>query len=113
MLQRHPEKLTRSPRKTDTAANYSRDKNLPLPNITTSQVKERLARDENKKQLYRQLCSTKVLRQQKEMLYVPLRFDNGLTKDALVDSRALVSATAKNESGRMKQQAFCHNLQKR
>ena len=31
------------------------------------------------------------------MLYVPLDFENNLTVDALVDSRALVSAIAQND----------------
>ena len=39
------------------------------------------------------------------MLYVPLDFENGLTIDALVDSRTYVSAIAQTELDRIKQQA--------
>ena len=39
------------------------------------------------------------------MLCVPLDFENGLTIDALVDSRAYVSANAQSELDRIKQQA--------
>ena len=39
------------------------------------------------------------------MLYVPLDFKNGLTIDALVDSGAYVSAIARNELDRIKQQS--------
>ena len=39
------------------------------------------------------------------MLYVPLDFKNGLTKDALVDSGAHVSAIAQKEPDRIKQQS--------
>ena len=34
----------------------------------------------------------------KEMLYVPLNFDNGLTIDAFVDSGAYVSAIAQKDA---------------
>ena len=40
------------------------------------------------------LSSTLVLKRTKEMLFVPLDFENGLTIDALVDSGAYVSAIA-------------------
>ena len=39
------------------------------------------------------------------MLYVPLESKNCLTQDALVDSRAKVSAIAQTELNRIKQQA--------
>ena len=38
-------------------------------------------------------------------MYVPLNFENGSTIDALVDSRAYVSAMAQKELNRIKQQA--------
>ena len=41
----------------------------------------------------------------KDMLYVPLNFENGWTIDALVDSGAYVSAIAQTELDRIKQQA--------
>ena len=51
------------------------------------------------------LSSTIVLKRKKEILYVPLDFKNGLTIDALVDSGAYVSAIARTELERIKQQA--------
>ena len=45
------------------------------------------------------------LKPKKEMLYVPLDFENGLTIDALVDSGAYVSAIAQRELDRIQQQA--------
>ena len=51
------------------------------------------------------LSSTIVLKRKKEMLYVPLDFENGLTIDALVDSGAYVSAVAQKELDRIQQQA--------
>ena len=51
------------------------------------------------------LSSTIVLKRKKEMLNVPLDFENGLTIDALVDSGAYVSAIAPNELDRIKQQS--------
>ena len=52
-----------------------------------------------------QLSSTIVLKRKKEMLYVPLDFENGLAIVALVDSGAYVSAIAQTELHRIKQQA--------
>ena len=49
--------------------------------------------------------STVVLKRKKEMLYVPLDFENGLTIDALVDSGAYVSAIAQKELDRIQQHA--------
>ena len=51
------------------------------------------------------LCSTIVLKRKKEVLYVPLDFENGLTIDALVDSVAYVSAIAPKKLDRIKQQS--------
>ena len=62
-------------------------------------------RDETTNELYMPLSSTIVLKRKKEMLYVPMDFNNTLTIDALVDSKAHVSAIAQNESDRIKQQA--------
>ena len=55
-------------------------------------------------ELYMPLSSTIVLKRKKEMLYVPLDFENGLTIDALVDSGACVSAIIQKELDRTKQQ---------
>ena len=81
------------------------DDNISPPEITTSQNQEQLVRDENTNELYMPLSSTIVLKRKKEMLYVPLDFENGLTIDALVDSGTYVSAIAQTELDRIKQQA--------
>ena len=81
------------------------DENISPPEITTSQIKERLVRDDITKELYMPLSSTIVLKRKKEMLYVPLDFKNGLTIDAPVDSGAYVSAIAQKGLDRIKQQA--------
>ena len=51
------------------------------------------------------LSSTIVLKRKKEMLYVPLDFEKGLTINAFVDSGAYVSAIAQKELDRIKQQS--------
>ena len=51
------------------------------------------------------LSYTKFLGRKLEMLYFLLDFAKGLTKDALVDSRAYIRAISQNELDRMKQQA--------
>ena len=81
------------------------DDNIFPPEITTSQIQEKLVRDENTNELYMPLSSTIVLKRKKEMLYVPVDFENGLTIDALVDSGAYVSAIAQTQLDRIKQQA--------
>ena len=48
-----------------------RDDNISPPEITTSQIQERLVRNENTNELYMPLSSTVVLKRKKEMLYVP------------------------------------------
>ena len=81
------------------------DGNISPPEITTSQIQEQLVRDGNTNELFMPLSSTIVLKRKKEMLYVPLDFENGLKIDALVDSGAYVSAIAQTELDRIKQQA--------
>ena len=81
------------------------DDKISPPAITISQIEERLVRDDITNELYMPLSSTIVLKRKKEMFYVPLDFENGLTIDALVDSRAYVSAIAQKELDRIKQQA--------
>ena len=54
-------------------------------------------RDEQTVEFHLPLTSTVVLKQKQEMLHVPLDFGNNLTIDALVDSRAYVSAFAPND----------------
>ena len=81
------------------------DDNISPPENTTSQIEERLMRDDNNNELYMPLSSTIVLKLKEEMLYVPLDFDNGSTIDAFVDSVAYVNAIAQKELARIKQQA--------
>ena len=81
------------------------DDNISPPETTTSQIQEQLVRDDFTNELYMPLSSTIVLKRKKEMLYVPLDFENGLTIDAIVDSGAYVSAIAQRELGRIQQQA--------
>ena len=54
-------------------------------------------RNEQTNDLYLPLTSTVVLKRKQEILYVPLDFENNLTVDALIDSRAYLSATAQND----------------
>ena len=62
-------------------------------------------RDEQTNELYIPLTSTVVLKRKKEMLYVPLDFEKSPTIDALLDSRASVSAIAQIEWDIIEQQA--------
>ena len=86
------------------------DDNISPPEITTSQIQEQLVRDDNTNELYMPLSSTIVLKRKKEILYVPLDFENGLTIDTHVDSGAYVSAIAQKELDRIQQQAPSNNL---
>ena len=86
------------------------DDNISPPEITTSQIQEQLVRDDITNELYMPLSSTIVLKRKKEMLYVPLDFENGLTTDAFDDSGAYVSAIAQKELDRIQQQAPSNNL---
>ena len=81
------------------------DDNISPPEITTLQIQEQLVRDDITKELYMPLTSTIVLKRKKEMLYVSLDFENGLTIDALVDLGAYASAVAQKELNRIQQQA--------
>ena len=64
------------------------------PPLTTATplIEEGLVRNEQTNEMYLPLTSTVVLERKQEMLYVPLDFDKILTVNALVDSRAFVSA---------------------
>ena len=90
---------------TDMTTHDSGDDNISSPKITTSKIQERLVRDDITNDFYMPLSSTIVLKRKKEMLYVPLDFQNGLTKDALCGSGAYVSAKTQNKLDRIKQQA--------
>ena len=74
------------------------DDNISPPQITTSQIQEQIVRDENTNELFMPLSSTIVSKGKKEMLYVPLDFNNGLTIDAFVDSGAYVGAIGQNST---------------
>ena len=86
------------------------DNIISPPKFTTSQIQDQLVRDDNTNEFYMPLSSTIVLKRKKEMLYVPLDFENGLTIDALVDSGAYVSAIAQKELDRIKQKSPSHIL---
>ena len=68
------------------------DTTTPLLTTATPLIEEGLVRDEQTNEIYLPLTSTVVLKLKQEMLYVPLDFENNLTVDALVDSKAFVSA---------------------
>ena len=89
---------------TDMTTYDNGDDNISPPEITASQIEERLVRDDVIKELHMPLSSTIVLKRKEEMLYVPLDFENGLTIDVLVDSGAYVSAIAPKELDSIKQQ---------
>ena len=71
------------------------------PSLTTATplfvIEEGLVRDEQTNEVYLPSTSTVVLKRKQETLYVPLDFQNILTVDALVVSRASVSAFAQDD----------------
>ena len=69
---------------TNMTTHDSGEDNIPPAKITTSQIEERLVRDDITNELYMPLSSRNVLKRKKEMFYVPLDFENGLTLVALV-----------------------------
>ena len=77
------------------------------PPITTAipLIEEGLVRDQQTNEVYLPLTSTVVLKRKQEMLYVLLDFENNPTVDALVDSRAFVSAIAQVDLETIKQKA--------
>ena len=83
------------------------NKEMTTPPRTTATplIEEGLVRDEQTNELYLPLTSTVILKRKQEMLYVPLDFENNLTVDALVDSRAFVSAIAQDDLETIKQKA--------
>ena len=62
-------------------------------------------RDDITNELYMPFSSTILLKRKKEILFVHLDFELGLTVDALVDSGIYVSAIAQNELDRIEQPA--------
>ena len=78
---------------------------IPPRTTATPLIEEGLVRDEQTNELYLPLTSTVILKRKQEMLYVPLDFENNQTVDALVDSRAFVSAIAQDDLETIKQKA--------
>ena len=81
------------------------DTTTPPLTTATPLFKEGLVRDEQTNEIYLPLTSTVILKRTQEMLYVPLDFENILTVDDLVDSRAFVSAIAQDDLNTIKQKA--------
>ena len=69
--------------------NVKEDDNISPPKILTLQIQERLVRDDITNEFYMPLSSTIVLKRKKQMLYVPLDFENGLKIDVLDELRSL------------------------
>ena len=82
----------------------------PPLTIASPLIEEGLVLDEQTNEAYLPLTSTIILKRKKEMLYVPLDFENNLTVDALVDSGAFVSAIAQDDLESIKQKAPNNNL---
>ena len=81
------------------------DTTTPPLTIATPLIEEVLVRYEQTNEVDLPLTSTIVLKPKQEMLCVPLDFENNLTVDALVDSRAFVSAIAQDDFDTRKQKA--------
>ena len=73
---------------------FSGDTTTPPLTTATPPIEEGLVRDEQANEINLPLTSRVVLKRKQEMLCVPLDFENNLTVDDLVDSRAFVSAIA-------------------
>ena len=70
--------------KNNKTANDNGDDNFSPPEITNSQSEEQLLRDDITNELDSPLYSTIVVKRQKEMLHVPLDFENCLKKVLLL-----------------------------
>ena len=81
------------------------DTTTPLLTTATPLIEERSVRDEQAIEIYLPLTSTVVLKTKARTAVLPLDFENNLTVDALVDSRAFVSAIARDDLGTIKQKA--------
>ena len=81
------------------------DTTTPPLTTATPLIEEGLVQDEQTNEVYLPFTSTVVLKRKQERLYVPLDFENILRVDALVDSRAYVSATAQDDLDIVKQKA--------
>ena len=74
----------------DMTANDSGDYNISPPKKTTSQIEDGLVRDETKTELYMPLSSTILRSRKKEMLYVPLEFENTPAIDKLLTQELML-----------------------
>ena len=81
------------------------DTTAPPLTTATPLIEEGLVRDEQTNQVYLPLTSTVVLKLEEEKLYVPPDFKNIQKVDALVHSRAFVSAIAQNALDTIKEKA--------
>ena len=81
------------------------DTTTPPLTTATPLNEEGLVRDEQTNEVYLPLTSTVVLKRKQKWRYVPLDFENNLTVDALVDSRAFFSAIAQDDLDTIKQKA--------
>ena len=88
------------------------DTTTPPLTTATPLIEKGLVRDEQTNEVYLPLTSTVVLKRKQEMLYVPLNFENNLNVDALVDSRAFISAIAQDDVETIKQEATNNILKK-
>ena len=93
-----------------TTTTHTGDTTIQLLTITTLLIEEGLVRDEQTNEFYLPLISTVVQQRIQEMLYVPLEFENNLTVDALLDSRAYVSAIAQNDMDTIEQKTSSNSL---
>ena len=85
--------------------NFNGDTTTAPLTTATPLIEEGLVRDDQTNEVYIPLTSTLFLKRKQEMLYVLLDFENKLTVDALVDSRAFVSATAQDDLDTIKEKA--------
>ena len=81
------------------------DTTTPPLTTATPIFEEGLVRDEQTNEVHLPSTSTVVLKRKQEMLYVNLDFENNLTIDALVDSRAFVNAIAQDDMDTIKTKA--------
>ena len=85
----------------------TRNGNTTTPPLTTAipLIEEALVRDAQTNEVYLPLTSTVVLKRKQQRFYLPLDFENSLTVDALVESRAFVSAMVQDDLDTIKQKA--------
>ena len=85
--------------------NFNGDTTTPPLTTATPLSEQGLVRDEQTDEVNLPLTSTVVLKRKQEVFYVSPDFENNLTVDALVDSRAFVSAIAQDDLDTIKQKA--------